>query len=101
MKVTLYHGTSNEAAEEIQADGELLGPVYMTPSREVAERYVFDWDDAGVIVEISIDIADLSVDMETRNDVISVEDAIGSGAAVFSKRAVSAAGCKFHHVVAN
>lgn len=93
--MTLYHGTSNEAAESIKRQGILRGPVYMTPERELAESYIFEWESTGVVIELDVPVDMLRTDMECLNDDPGVE----SASSVFCPVAVAAEYITAYHFV--
>lgn len=94
MLITLYHGTSNEAADGILESGQINGPVYLTANRECAEDvYVYEWEDEGALVTVEVDTDDLPdwgwrVDMEKLNTAPQIAEAIERGMDVYCKASI-------------
>jgi len=74
--ITLYHGTTNEAAEQILKCGYIQSPAYFTPKEENAHDY------GGYVFEIDIDIEKINVDTESYNSD-DVQEALEDGASFF------------------
>jgi hypothetical protein len=74
--ITLYHGTTEENAEQINNDGFIRAPAYFTPKKENAGDY------GEVIFELDIDVDLLNIDNESY-DGIDVEEAIYDGASFY------------------
>lgn len=71
---TLFHGTSDEAADAIRAAGFINGPVFLTPSKAAAEEYAY----GETVFRVSVPDADLLVDLDLPGArLLSVEDANG------------------------
>lgn len=65
----LYHGATLENAERIQNDGYILGPVCLTPRREMADAYVLDNTGEGVVFELDVDESLLNIAHESYDDL--------------------------------
>ncbi|MFK7090464.1 hypothetical protein A203_18595 [Chromobacterium violaceum] len=69
----LFHGTSQENHEQIIAEGRLLGPVFLTPSKQSAKEYA---GREGAVIEVDVDEDTLGVDFDLPGArILSVEEA--------------------------
>lgn len=66
--ITLYHGTPKFNYNSIIAEGELSGPVYLTPRKELAEDYAANNSADYVVFEIEVDRGLLNYDAEFVNE---------------------------------
>lgn len=67
---TLYHGTSEEAANAIRETGFICGPVFLTPSRSTAEGYGEE------VISVSVADDSLMIDLDMPGaKLLSVTDA--------------------------
>lgn len=64
----MYHGTTIENFESIKRDKRLIGPVYITPKKCVAEEYAFANSGNVVIIELDVDESLFNVDAEFVNE---------------------------------
>ena len=87
--VTVYHGTSEEAAAGIRADDRIDGPVSVTPRRDVAEEYA-DIDDDGnyVVFELEVPREFLRVDRESF-DSEDIAEALDAGAPLYTEQSIA------------
>lgn len=85
--VILYHGTPKFNYNAIIADGELSGPVYLTPRKELAEDYAANNSADYVVFEIKVDRDLLNYDAEFVNEQC-VEASLEAGS-VYVDEAVS------------
>lgn len=98
--ITLYHGTTGEAAESIKADGFIYGPAYFSPSRDGAENYATLNDfDAGraVIIKIELPLNILNIDNESYNGD-DLETALQEEIAVYVDGNVSIENAEFLYI---
>lgn len=57
---TLYHGTSDDAAEMIAESGRINGPAYFTPDYNTAQNYA----DGGRVLSVDIPESSLMIDLD-------------------------------------
>lgn len=70
--VPLYHGTSEEAATAIKASGQINGPAYFTPRKDIAEDF------GEVALKVNVPKSDLGIDLDMPGGrLLSVEEANG------------------------
>lgn len=65
--ITLYHGTPKFNYSAIMTNGELSGPGYLTPRKELAEDYSANNSTDYVVFEIEVDRDLLNYDAEFVN----------------------------------
>ena len=66
----LFHGTSESAGKDIMASGIINGPVFLTPSREMAENY------GECVIEVEVSEDDLMIDFDLPGQrILDVESA--------------------------
>lgn len=58
--VTVFHGTSEDAASSIKSSGRIEGPAFFTPRRNIAEEFA----DGGEVLEVKIPRSELKVDLD-------------------------------------
>jgi len=61
----VYHGTTKENFNNIEKDGFLQNPVFVTSKLEIAEEYALNNSDFGVILEFCVEDNDLEIDHDT------------------------------------
>ena len=86
MAVTLYHGTTRSAAEEIRNCGYIRGDAYFTPLRAIADDYA-GADGVVIAVTVATDETELHIDLESYDDYdgISIDEAVSKGLSVYAR----------------
>jgi hypothetical protein len=87
----LYHGTTKENYELIKSNNTLNSPVYLTPNRETAEDYAGNNSSDFVIIEVELDIEDLTYDSEFVSEPC-VSESLNAGSVV-SETDILITGC--------
>ncbi|OYD24709.1 hypothetical protein [Oceanimonas baumannii] len=91
----MYHSTSVENYQSIISDGFLSAPVYLTPSKKIAEEYGANNSPEFVIIEVNVDEAGFCADAEFVKGQMEADQAIEeslSNGSVFIDEDVSVAG---------
>lgn len=62
--MTLYHGTTKNNFNQIMTSGMINGQVYLSPSAQIAEDYALNNSCDIVVIEVELEISELSADLE-------------------------------------
>ena len=78
-KIELYHGTSYDNYNEIVKTGQLIGPVYFTPVKNMAHEY------GDVVITLCVNTEQIKIDWESTDydPYMSVEEAIAEGISLY------------------